>query len=123
MRIIKCTFENGYVGGTIEEVYILGNVSDNEIDHCLYVNFDEFCEDYAYLAQGYPWEVEEGGYYDTEEEAEEDRQSYLDGCEWGWEEITIDELKEWCEEMYGDYETFYEPRIAEQLELEAKEEK
>ena len=123
MRIIKCTFENGYVGGTIEEVYILGNVSDNEVDHCLYMNFDEFCEDYAYLAQGYPWEVEEGGYYDTEEEAEEDRQSYYDGCEWGWEEITLDELKEWCEEMYGDYESYYEPIIAAQLELETKEEK
>ena len=123
MRIIKCTYENGYVSGTIEEIYILGNVSDDQVDHELYINFDEFCEDCAYLAHGYPWIVEEGGYYETEEEAEEDRQSYFDGCEWCWEEITIDELKDWCEGMYGDYESHYEPLIKIQLEREAKEAK
>ena len=76
----------------------------------------ELAEDYAYLAQGYPWEVEDGGYYDNEEEAAEDMQSYYDDCECGWEEITIDELKEWCEEMYGDFESRYEPQIKEMLE-------
>ena len=76
----------------------------------------ELSEDYAYLAHGYPWEVEEGGYYDTEEEALEDQETYYAECDCGWDEITIDELKEWCEDNYNNYEERYAPQIIKMLE-------
>jgi hypothetical protein len=121
MRIIKFIYDNGYVGGHIEECYIFpSDYTDSQIDGLAYEDFCQFCEDYAYLAHGYPWIVEDGGYYDTEEEAAEDEESYYLDCGYGWDEITIDELKEWCEEHYGDFESRYEPQIKEMLEKEGK---
>jgi hypothetical protein len=117
MRIIKFYFDNGYCGGHQEECFIFeSSMSDSAIDGSMLEEFNEYCNDYAYLAQGYPWEVEDGGYYDTEEEAAEDEESYYQDCEYGWEEITIEELKEWCEDNYGDYESRYEPQIKKMLE-------
>lgn len=117
MRIIKFYFDNGYVGGHIEECFIFENsMSDSAVESSMLEEFNEYCYDYAYLAQGYPWEVEDGGYYETEEEAAQDEESYYQDCEYGWEEITIEELKEWCMGNYNDYESRYEPQIKEMLE-------
>ena len=120
MRIIKFTFYNGYVGGDVEEVEIYSSDTPNDV---INMSCDmmraECAEDYAYLAHGYPWEVEEGGYFEDEDEATEAQEDYYSGCECGWDEITIDELKEWCEGQYGDFESRYEPQIKEMLEKEA----
>ena len=121
MRIIKVCFENGYVGCNQEECYILGNVSDDQVDHLLYSDFDGYCEDYAYVADGYPWESLDDGDFADEEEMEQSRSRYYEDCSWEWEEITIDELKEWCAMHYDEYESHFADRIAAQLALEAEE--
>jgi hypothetical protein len=123
MRIIKVYFENGYVGCSQEECYILSNMSDDQVDHCLYPDFDQYCEDYAYVADGYPWESLEDGDFADEDEMEQSRSNYYEDCSWEWEEITIDELKEWCADNYNNYESHYEPIIAAQLAREAEENK
>ena len=123
MRIIKVYFENGYVGCNQEECYILGNVSDDQVDHLLYSDFDEYREDYAYVADGYPWESLDDGDFADEDEMIQSREDYYENCSWEWEEITIDELKEWCADHYNEYESHFAKRIAEQLKLEAEENK
>ena len=123
MRIIKCYYENGYVGCGEEQCYILGNISDDQVDHCLYSDFDEYCENMAYVAQGYPWESLDDGDFEDEEEMLDSRDEYYENCSWEWEEITLDELKEWCHDHYNEYEDYFAERVAAQLELEAKEAK
>ena len=123
MRIIKVYFENGYVGCSQEECYILSNMSDDQVDHCLYPDFDEYCEGYAYVADGYPWESLEDGDFADEDEMEQSRSNYYEDCSWEWEEITINELKEWCADNYNNYESHFAPIIAAQLAREAEENK
>lgn len=120
MRIIKVSYENGYVGCNQEECYILDNVSDDQVDHLLYSDFDEYCEDYAYVAQGYPWESLDDGDFEDEEEMLNSRDEYYENCSWEWEEITLDELKEWCADHYDEYESHFADIIAAQLALEAE---
>ena len=123
MRIIRCYYENGYVGCREEQCYILGNISDDQVDHCLYPEFDEYCENMAYVAQGYPWESLDDGDFEDEEEMLNCRDDYYENCSWEWEEITLDELKAWCSDHYDEYENYFADRIAAQLALEAEEEK
>jgi hypothetical protein len=122
MRIIKCCFENGYIGCRQEECYILDNISDDQVDHALYPEFDTYCEDYSYVADGYPWESLDDGDFADEEEMEASRERYYEDCSWEWEEITLEELKTWCAEHYGEYESHFAERVAAQMARETTEE-
>lgn len=116
MRIIRFSFTNGYVGGDVEDCKIYpSSTSNTTIAMACDMMRAELSEDYAYLAHGYPWEVEDGGYYNTEEEALEDQEMYYAECECGWEEITLDELKEWCDGHYNEYEDRYAKTVEEML--------
>jgi hypothetical protein len=121
MRIIKFYYTNGYCGGDIEECEVFPDtMTDDQIFSWGYEDYITFCEDYAYLAQGFPWEDLSDGDFADENEMYEAEADYYDNCEWGWNEITLDELKEWCEGHYGDFESRYEPQIKEMLEKEGK---
>ena len=120
MRIIKFNYDNGYVGGHVEECSIFpSDYTDSQINEFAYEDFCQFCEDYAYLAQGFPWQDLGDGDFEDEDEMHDCEQDYYDNCEYGWDEITIDELKEWCAGHYNEYESKYESQIKEMLEKEA----
>ena len=115
MRIIKITFENGYCGCADVQCYVLGDVSDDQIDHMFYPDFDQYCDDYAYVADGYPWESVEDGDFMDEEEMLNSREAYYEDCSWGWEDITIAELQDWCNDQGIDFEERYGKEIAEHI--------
>jgi hypothetical protein len=115
MRIIKARFENGYVGCGEENCYVLDNLSDDQVDGAIYPDFDQYCEDYAYVADGYPWESVEDGDFMDEEDMELSRESYYENCSWEWEEIDAAELENWCEENGVDFDAYYRDAIAAKI--------
>lgn len=116
MRIIKFSFTNGYAGGNEENCEIYPSSTSNAtVNMFCDMMRAELSEDYAYLSHGYPWEVEEGGYFETEEEAIEAQEDYYAYCECSWDEITLDELKEWCAGHYNEYEDRYAKTVEEML--------
>ena len=114
MKIVKVTFENGYVANYDNEyVYIMDdNYTDSQLSLMVADDFAYFCENNVLGVQGY--DFYEGW------ESEEDEQSYYDNCSWFPEEITLEELEEWCKDTATDYEDWVDTynNFREQLGLE-----
>lgn len=85
--IVRRYFDNGYCGCDQEEMeYYANDMSHADID----ADTDEWgrneAESYAHVHFG--WD---------EEYTEEDMDEYIEGCNWGWEEVTWEQYVEYCE--------------------------
>ena len=112
MKIIKWCFTNGYPGGDLEGCDIFPSTyTDDQINENIREDFWSYCADYAYLAFGYPWEdLDDGDFEDLDEmyDAEDD---YYANCGYEFKEITVEELKEWCEGHYNEFDEVYAPLL------------
>ena len=123
MRIIKVVFENGYVANyDNEHIYIMNDdYTDSQLGLMLADDFAYFCENNVLGTSGYD-------FYDGWE-SEEAEQDYYDSCSWYPEEITLEELKEWCQDTATDdnwidtYNDFREQLGLEPIEKKEEEKK
>ena len=107
MRVLKMVFDNGYPEGHIEDAVIIpDNYREEQIKTWVEEEFCEFCENYAYLANGFPWKNLSDGKYRDENEMFDDEQFYYNNCGYEMRYITLNELKEWCDETGRDFGYF-----------------
>lgn len=118
MKIVKVVFENGYVlNYDNEHIYIMDDdYTESQLGLMLADDFAYFCENNMLGTSGYD-------FYDGWE-SEEAEQDYYDSCSWYSEEITLEELEEWCKDTATNYDDWIDTYndFREQLGLEPIEE-